>query len=253
MNSTQEADDFLYAMNVAGYVVCENVLPAPILEEIRHSLSSLPEDAKYKNIVWSLFDKLSPACVGSLIENKVVLPLIDAILGDTCIIFSFNAVPLQPGIKGTMADYHRDSGRYIPHYDYAFNVFYAITDFTSVTGGTLLVPGSHRVEGKPSVDYIRQHGVQIEAPAGSAIILNSNVWHASGQNNGDNVRWGVNITYVKSFMRQQFDFPRALDASLVEDFTERGKQLLGFYVRMPSSLTEYALPESERLYRAGQG
>jgi ectoine hydroxylase-related dioxygenase (phytanoyl-CoA dioxygenase family) len=253
MNTTQKLDDFLYAMKVKGYVVLEKVLSASIVEQIRQSLSTLPKETKYKNIVWNLIDKLPTACVESLIENETVLPLIDSLLGDTCVVFSFNAVPLQPGIKGTMADYHRDSGRYIPAYDYAFNVFFAISDFTRLSGGTLLVPGTHDIAQKPSDQYIRENAVQIEAPAGSAIILNSNLWHASGENRDHKVRWGANVTYVRSFMRQQFDFPQAVAANVVEKLSERSRQLLGFYVRMPKSLQEYSLPDEQRLYRSGQG
>lgn len=253
MSTTYELNDFLYAMKVKGYFVLENVLKKEAVERITDALSSVPNEAVYKNIVWMLFDKLPADCVQSLIENEHTLPLIEALLGKPCIVFSFNAVPLHPGLRGTMADFHRDSGRYIHGYDYAFNVFYAISDFTSLSGGTLLVPGSHDVEEKPSDEYIRENMVQVEAPAGSAIILNSNLWHASGENRGERTRWGANITYVKSFMRQQFDFPRAISPRVVEQLSERSRQLMGFYVRVPTALEEYALPDSERLYRSGQG
>lgn len=253
MGAAPGMDDLLYAMKVRGYAVIENALDRETVGRVEAALSSLPEGAAYKNIVWMLFDKLPPDCVESMVANGRVLPLVDALLGDTCIVFSFNAVPLRPGVRGTMADFHRDSGRYIHGYDYAFNVFYAVSDFTSLSGGTLLAPGTHDVAQRPSDEYLREHAVQVEAPAGSAIVLNSNLWHASGENRGGGTRWGANITYVRSFMRQQFDFPRAVPPAVAGSFGERVRQLMGFYVRVPTSLEEYALPESERLYRGGQG
>jgi ectoine hydroxylase-related dioxygenase (phytanoyl-CoA dioxygenase family) len=245
--------DFLYAMKVRGYTIFENVLKKTTTDRILKIMSSLPQDTTHNGIVRNLFDKLPVDCISEVIENEVVLPRMDSLLDNTFIIHSFNSSPLRPGIKGAAADFHRDAGRYIAGYDYAFNVLYTITDFTRVSGTTLLVPGSHLIEERPSDKYISENTIELEAPAGSALIFNANLWHAQGENKSDKLRLGITITCKRSFMRQQFDFPRALSSELVAMLSERGRQLLGFYVRMPTSLEEYLLPEEERLYKANQG
>ena len=63
----------------------------------------------------------------------------------------------------------------------------------------------------------------------------------------------MNMQFTKSYLRQQLDYPNALPHELTEALPERTRQLLGFYVRVPSSLAEYYVPPAERLYRAGQG
>jgi hypothetical protein len=54
-------------------------------------------------------------------------------------------------------------------------------------------------------------------------------------------------------MRQRFDYPRLVGEEALAQIGETGRRFLGFNVRMPSSLEDYYLPESERLYKAGQG
>jgi hypothetical protein len=39
----------------------------------------------------------------------------------------------------------------------------------------------------------------------------------------------------------------------VDALGETGRRFLGFHVRMPTSLEEYYVPESQRLYKPGQG
>ena len=246
-------NEFTYAMKVKGYVVFENVLRKSTVERIKEALNTLPKKVQYNGTTKNLFDKLPVDCINEVIDNDVVLPRLDSLLGNTLIIHAFNSSPLYPGIKASTADFHRDSGRFIPGYDYAFNALFSITDFTRVNGVTMLVPGSHTVEERPSDAYIAENAVHIEVPAGSAVLFNSNIWHASGENRNDKTRWQVALTCRRSFMKQEIDLPRALSSDLVEKLSERGRQLLGFYARVPTSVEEYMLPESERLYRPGQG
>ena len=245
--------EFIYAMKVKGYVVFENVLRKSTVERIKKALNTLPKEVQYKGTIKNLFDKLPVDCITEVIENDVVLPRLDSLLGNSFIIHAFNSSPLYPGIKASTAYFHRDSGRFILGYDYAFNTLFSITDFTRVNGVTMLVPGSHIVEERPSDAYIAENALHIEVPAGSAVLFNSNIWHASGDNRSDETRWQVALTCRRSFMKQEIDLPRTLNSDIVEKLSERGRQLLGLYVSVPTSVEEFMLPESERLYRSGQG
>ena len=46
---------------------------------------------------------------------------------------------------------------------------------------------------------------------------------------------------------------RALGETTILAQKPRTQQLLGWYTRVPTSLDEYYRPETERLYRKGQG
>lgn len=245
--------DFIYSMTVKGYAVFRNVLNKDTREGILKTISSLPEEAYHNTTVVNLFDKLPVEYVRDVIENETILPKLDSLLGDTFTIYSFNSSPLHPGVKNLAGNFHRDSGRYILGYDYCFCVLYAITDFTRINGVTKVVPGSHILDEKPPDTYIAENTVDLEFSAGDALIFNGNLFHAQGENRSDKLRLQVTTTCKRSFIKQQFDFPRTLSSDFVNKLSERGRQLLGFYTRVPVTMEEFTLPGEERLYRAGQG
>jgi hypothetical protein len=75
----------------------------------------------------------------------------------------------------------------------------ALTPFTASNGATRVVPGSHRwpPERKP-----RDHEVCLaEMPAGSALIYAGNVIHAGGANFESDVRVGLYLGYIPSWLR----------------------------------------------------
>lgn len=251
--------DEIKQLKELGYVVFESTIPASITQEIENSLNQIDrhtiysQDKTYTGSIINLFDRIPVHTISALIENSDVRRVVDAVLSDTCVLHSFNGVPLYADQTGLMTYFHRDSGRYIPGYNYFYNVFTAITDFTEVTGGTFVVPKSHLVEEKPSDEDIEKNKIQIHVPRGSVIIFNSNLYHASGINRTDKTRWGISTIYSRSFFKQQIDFAAGVDPHIANQLSERGRQLMGYYVRVPKSAAEYAFPPEKRLYRPGQG
>lgn len=135
----------------------------------------------------------------------------------------------------------------------SINIFVALDAFTAENGATQVVPGTHQHEAAPSSGYLEAHAQNVTCPAGTAIVFDSTLWHRGGWNRSDSVRMAMNLQFTKSYVRQQIDYPRALPTRLTDKLPERTRQLLGFYVRMPTSLAEYYVPPEQRLYRAGQG
>ena len=85
------------------------------------------------------------------------------------------------------------------------------------------------------------------------IVFDSTLWHAAGANISGRDRLGVNQQFTRSWIKQQVDYVRALGDTIVLAQQPRTQQLLGWYTRVVTSLDEYYRPESERLYRRGQG
>ena len=88
---------------------------------------------------------------------------------------------------------------------------------------------------------------------GAAIIFNARTWHAGGTNQTGEPRHALTVNYCRAFMRQHFDFPRMIPADRVAGLSPTLRRVLGFDVRMPTSLDEYYVDPSERLYKADQG
>ena len=60
---------------------------------------------------------------------------------------------------------------------FGINVFFCIDDFTKDNGGTYLLPGSHKFEKFPGIEYAEKHRYQVEAKAGSAIVFDPMIFH----------------------------------------------------------------------------
>lgn len=80
-------------------------------------------------------------------------------------------------------------------------VIFMLVDFTNENGGTLIVPGSHRIPSNWTSDFgennLSPHPsqTQITGSAGSVLIFDSRMWHAVATNNSDQPRAAVTVRY----------------------------------------------------------
>jgi ectoine hydroxylase-related dioxygenase (phytanoyl-CoA dioxygenase family) len=250
-------------MKIHGYVLVENAIPDPrlvaalradidraIADDLAVAASGRPP-SRFGDIVHLLLNRGESFV--ELLEHCELLDTIDLLLGETCILHSYNAVRLMPGRGNNATRVHRDSPRYSPDYLLAVQVLYFVDDFTDENGGTWLLPGSHNASDRPTDEQFYERAIQVTGKAGSALILDSSVWHAGGENRTDQPRRGITMVFTRAFMKQQIDLPRAAGASVVARLSERGRRLLGFNVRVPASLDEFNLPDDQRLYKPNQG
>jgi ectoine hydroxylase-related dioxygenase (phytanoyl-CoA dioxygenase family) len=128
-----------------------------------------------------------------------------------------------------------------------------VDEFTEDNGPTLLLPYSHiDFEEKPTDEYFRRSSVKALGEAGSVLLFNANVWHASSLNTSRNGRRALPITFTKSLIKQLLDYPRALGYDRMESFSEPMQQLLGYHARVPSNLDEWYQPFDKRFYKKNQ-
>jgi ectoine hydroxylase-related dioxygenase (phytanoyl-CoA dioxygenase family) len=193
-----------------------------------------------------------------LLENPQILAVVDATLSDTAILHLQNGFILPSRPPGaTIGDFqgtfHRDFPRHMNGYIASINVLLAVDDFTPDNGATLVVPGSHQRATPPDADYMKAHAVPATCAAGSIVVFDSTLWHCAGANVSGSDRLAINHQFTRSFIKQQIDYVRALGPELVARQPARTQQILGQYTRVVTSLDEYYPPESDRLYRKGQG
>jgi hypothetical protein len=148
----------------------------------------------------------------SLAAHPRILAIIQRILGDWFILNLQNAVINRPGTVHHQSSWHRD----LPYQNFviskplAINALFAIDDFSADTGGTHVVPFTHKMEILPSDTYINNNRVVVNAPAGSAIVFDTMLFHRAGENRSQIIRRAVNHLYTAPIIKQQYDFPRAL-------------------------------------------
>lgn len=148
---------------------------------------------------------------------------------------------------------HRDIRSFSGNLPLLMNTLVMLDDFTPENGATWLCSGSHRCATKPSDEQFRQTAEQAIAPAGSILVFNSNLWHAGGENLTDRARRSVTPMFCRPFMKQQFDYPRALGYDRMSSLSEHTRQIVGYYARVPATLDEWYQPPDKRMYRPDQG
>jgi ectoine hydroxylase-related dioxygenase (phytanoyl-CoA dioxygenase family) len=59
--------------------------------------------------------------------------------------------------------------------------------------------------------------------------------------------------FCKPFMKQQFDYPRAVGYDMADQLLPHTRQVLGYNARVPATLDEWYQPRERRMYRPDQG
>lgn len=148
---------------------------------------------------------------------------------------------------------HRDIRSYSGDMPLMLNTLVMLDEFTPHNGATWLLGGSHKAAEKPSDETFWARAEQAIGPLGSILIFNSNVWHAGGNNQTDKPRRSVTPMFCKPFIKQQFDYPRAVGYDRAEDLKPHTRQVLGYNARVPATLDEWYQPPASRMYRGDQG
>ena len=162
--------------------------------------------------------------------HPVVLPLIDAVLGDGCLVSTLSSITIHPG--ETAQPIHADDqviGLAKPHRAVVANSMWAITDFTEENGATRIIPGSHLNDHSPTYG---QHYPSIcaEMPRGSILVWDGSLWHGGGANTTDTPRRGLAMNYCAGFIRQQENQQLGIPLDTVATFEPRLQELCGFGV-----------------------
>jgi ectoine hydroxylase-related dioxygenase (phytanoyl-CoA dioxygenase family) len=120
-----------------------------------------------------------------------------------------------------------------------------VDDFSEETGGTFVLPASHKTEAFPSEDYVRQHEQVINAKAGSAVVFDSMLYHRGGLNRSRRVRRALNHMYTLPLIKQQISLPKLLNGKFRDDsFLSR---FLGYDSESDESVVEFRTRRLARL------
>ncbi|XOV89726.1 MAG: phytanoyl-CoA dioxygenase family protein [Pseudomonadota bacterium] len=90
---------------------------------------------------------------------------------------------------------------------YTVNTMYIMDDMTAHNGGTLVVPGSHKLvsaagSGNPVTEPLPP-AINLAAPAGTVMVFEGRLLHGTGVNRSNASRSIMVMNSVKPFMRQQ--------------------------------------------------
>lgn len=187
------------------------------------------------------------------LSSKSLRETTDTLLCKNAIIYAYQSSSLQPGSGNYGSRIHVDSPRFIQGYRTNLGYILALNPFTKDNGGTWVLPGSHLSERLPNQNEFDQASIQLTCNCGDAIFFDARLVHKAGVNSTLYARHAITINFCRPFMRSRFDFPKMLkQVSWVRELDDSARKFLGFDVRMPASIDEFYLPESERLYLPNQ-
>jgi ectoine hydroxylase-related dioxygenase (phytanoyl-CoA dioxygenase family) len=145
--------------------------------------------------------------VGRLVLDPTATGLCDLFLGSNAE-FGYQlhvtaALSVGPGARSQILHREEDTFTFfaLPRPNLILASMWAISDFRTDNGATLLVPGSHRwaADREPTADEI----VSAEMPAGSVLFWAGGTLHGAGLNTSDEWRYGVILTYSLGWLRQE--------------------------------------------------
>ena len=145
--------------------------------------------------------------------HPIITSLAKKILGNSNVLLMQNGIINRPEKIQPQTAWHRDLNyqHFVSSRPLALSALVCLEDFTEETGGTIFLPGSHKVEAMPSAHACRALGVTPCAPVGSIVFFDSMVYHRAGVNTSSVTRRGVNHVIGLPILGQIIDIPKALD------------------------------------------
>ncbi len=166
--------------------------------------------------------------------DPTVTKVVEGVLGPDFLLSTFSGIDLKP--NGTnIQPLHPDDalipiGR--PHErPIGCTVMWIVTEFNERTGGTRLLPGSHRepLDLLFSQDKERlSQAIQPDMKSGSVLVFDHAIFHGASNNPSDDWRLGLQVSYHAGWIRTYNNWFRSIPIEEVRQFPEKLRDLLGY-------------------------
>ncbi|MDA7772622.1 phytanoyl-CoA dioxygenase family protein [Pseudomonadales bacterium] len=197
--------------------------------------------------VWSLVNKgdVFSRCMthdtDAIQAGLLIEQLLDEMLGSGWHHLSFIANISFPGCHPQ--GMHQDQGL-VGAYKFLdapvlVNTVYVLQDVDEVNGGTLVIPGSHRryIEGNGTFGKLPPP-INLEAPAGTVMLMDGRVLHGGAVNRSDDLRYIITNSVVRPFIRQQESFHLTIRPEILANASEKFLWRCGFQANAQRSMVE---------------
>jgi ectoine hydroxylase-related dioxygenase (phytanoyl-CoA dioxygenase family) len=263
MNLSLELPAFAERMAETGWVIFEEAVSPHLVARMRTDLEAswdICRTIQERNGVAADADRtvhhlvgLKPSFLDYIDASEPLMPYLEHYFRGRCTLNSFGGAINTRGHKSYAQRIHRDIRSYSGDMPLLLNSLVMLDAFTPENGATYMMTGSHKSAEKPDEAAFYAGAERAVGPAGSILMFNSNVWHAGGANTTDQPRRSVTPMYCKPFIKQQYDYPRAVGYDRAADFAPHTRQILGYNARVPADLEEWYQPPARRMYMADQG
>ncbi len=242
-------DETVEQVRVLGYASLDSGYPPSEIKSIAEEFDSVRRnyikafgDVKLRE-TGELFTVRAMLTHGSkafldLLLNKNLNSLLKRLIQGRFFLHQQNGVINPPEEPYGQGAWHRDLPyqHFVTTKPLAINALYCVDDFTLKNGATFVLPASHLSENFPTNTFIKKNAIQIEAKAGTFIILDCMLFHSGGTNFTNQPRRAVNHVFSIPYFKQQISIPKILGNV---DLPDEVKQILGFGDVEPESVSDY--------------
>jgi len=187
-------------------------------------------------------------CIEQDPEGVQAGPLIEQILNETLgrgwICNSFLANGADPGgyPQAMHQDTNGDHGPFRGHFEAPtlFNTAYILEDTNEMNGGTLIVPGSHRIlaEAKNGPVGKLPPPINMEAKGGTVVMWDGRLLHGAGANRSNMRRYVCTASSVKPWFRTQEQWLLSVKPEVLAQASPKLLHRMGFQGAGPHGTVE---------------
>ena len=236
---TQDAQtqaDFA-ALERDGYVVIEALLSREQCAEIRREserlLGATGRNAFEGLTTQRVYNALAKTrALDDLVDHPRILALLDRLFLPNYLLSQAQLIHILPGEAAQLL--HADDSFYRvprPRPPLGAATIWAIDEFTSHNGATVVVPGSHRWDEarRPTPE----EAMPCVMPAGSVVFFLGTLWHGGGANTSQAPRLAATCQYCEPWLRQQENFSLGVPRELARGLRESLLRMLGYSIYPP--------------------
>jgi len=261
-------DEHVEEISRNGYTILKNVLSQKEIEFLKSGILERIYQTQINEIggedkLLSIGDELSAKALlayddyfAELAINRRIHEVVGKLLGENYKLGLQNAVINMPGDFNPASVWHRD----IPYTHFvstrplAVSSIVVVDEFNEDTGGTVFLPGSHKHEEFPSIQFVKKHAIIPSADAGSVIISNSMIYHRAGFNKSGRPRRAIVQLFTHPLIEQTINFSKLLNGRFKDE--PLLNKLIGYHYGGGSSnsVLEYRLKRiAKRAGKSGPG
>ena len=248
-----EIDEIAAELRVNGYAVLPSGLSPETIDQLKMCLDRVYEEQVREIGGQDQLRKINDADIArcvlayepEFLKLAACAPLMELarrILGQEFVLMMQNGIINHPERENYQAKWHRDLNyqHWTSTQPLAINALFCLDKFTNENGATHVLPGTHHVREFPTDRFVRTFEKQIEAPAGSFLILDAMLYHRAGINTSRSVRRAVNHVIGLPFMAQQIDIPEIMKRrGMVRPQDPAMQKYLGFRWAPAADVTEW--------------
>jgi len=247
-------------IRLIGYTIVPDVLNTSELEQARektdHVYATQVKEVGGEDQLAAINDAHTARCPLAydnffleVATKPKVLTIVEKLLGDYFILMLQNGVINSPSVgnEQNAGYWHRDLNyqHFISTRPISISALFCIDAFSEETGGTFVLPASHKAEAFPSESFVLQHEKVVNATAGSALVFDSMLYHRGGLNRSSHPRRALNHMYALPLIKQQISLPRLLKGKFSDDpFLSK---FLGYTSEPQDSVYEFRKARLDRL------